>query len=206
MGGYLVATTGNWRWTQYITVIVMAVVFVFGLGQSETYQREIPRRQAGHQGKSRKDFVRAQDPAQSGVSFGEMFRITVLDPIRMTFTEPIVALSTLFLLFNFSVVFQWFITVPGALGTPAPNGPGFTIEQVGVAIGTTAMVGATLAAGTSIVIEQIGLGRLLKLSSTADSLSIEYRLVPAMIGQFLVTAALFWIGTHPRAIPSDVLD
>ncbi|KAK3068334.1 hypothetical protein LTR53_014183 [Teratosphaeriaceae sp. CCFEE 6253] len=193
-GGYLMKATGNWRWTQYFTCILFAVVFLAGLGQSETYQSEIPRRRARYQGKSRKEFIRTQDPALSGVTIGEMLRITVLDAMLGPFTDPIIALATLFLLFHFGVVFQWFISVPAALGAPPPMGPGYTVDRIGLAIGLTGMVGSTCAALMSITIEQISSGMLMKMFTTPVFASVEYRLVPAMIGQFLITAALFWIG------------
>ncbi|KAK5717389.1 hypothetical protein LTR15_009283 [Elasticomyces elasticus] len=193
VGGYLIKATDNWRWTQYFNCIVLAIVFLFGLGQSETYQREIPRRRARHSGTSRKDFIRRQDPALSGESLGEMLRITVFDAIIGPFTDPVIALSTLFLLSNFAVVFQWFISVPAALGAPPPMGPGYTIDRIGLAIGLTGTVGSTCAALMSISIEQISSG-IFKKSIQKAPIAIEHRLIPAMIGQFLITTSLFWIG------------
>ncbi|KAK3645476.1 hypothetical protein LTR22_014738 [Elasticomyces elasticus] len=192
-GGYLMKATDNWRWTQYFNCIVLAIVFFFGLGQSETYQREIPRRRARYSGTSRKDFIRRQDPALSGESLGEMLRITVFDAIIGPFTDPVIALSTLFLLSNFAVVFQWFISVPAALGAPPPMGPGYTVDRIGFAIGLTGTVGSTCAALMSISIEQINSGMFKKSIQKAPT-AIEYRLIPAMIGQFLITTSLFWIG------------
>ncbi|KAK5732056.1 hypothetical protein LTR17_010892 [Elasticomyces elasticus] len=193
-GGYLIKATDNWRWTQYFNCILIAIVFLFGLGQSETYQREIPRRRARYSGMSRKDFIRTQDPALSGESLGEMLRITVFDAIIAPFIDPVIALSTLFLLFNFAVVFQWFISVPAALGAPPPMGPGYTIDRIGLAIGLTGTVGSTCAALMSITIEQVSSGMLMKSTQIVPAAAIEFRLVPAMIGQFLITISLFWIG------------
>lgn len=179
--------TDNWRWTQWLSAAVCGVVFVFGIGMSETYQREIPRRRAKLQGKTLH-----QDPALSGVTFGEMFRITVIDPIRQIFLEPVVTLCSVFLIFNFAVVLQWFITVPVALGTPPPAGPGFTQSQVGLAF-TTALAGSALAAILVILIDQVTSGVLMRHQMPTFA-QIEYRLLPAMLGPLLVTAALFWIG------------
>ncbi|KAK4898571.1 hypothetical protein LTR49_027778 [Elasticomyces elasticus] len=190
-GGYLMKATDNWRWTHYF----IAIVFLVGRGQPETYQREITRRRARYSGMSRKDFVRTQDPALSGESLGEMLRITVLDAIIGPFTDPVIALSTFFLLFNFAVVFQWFISVPTALGAPPPMGPGYTIDRIGLAIGRlTGTVGSTCAALMSIAIEQASSGMSIQTTQKAPTRAIEYRLVPAMIGQFLITTSLFWIG------------
>ncbi|KAK5709240.1 hypothetical protein LTR17_019965 [Elasticomyces elasticus] len=193
-GGYLIKATDNRRWTQYFNCTVIASVFLFGLGQSETYQREIPRRRAHYSGMSRKDFIRTQDPALSGESLGEMLRITVFDAIIAPFTDPIITLSTFFLLFNFAVVFRWFIRVPAALGAPPPTGPGYTIDRIGLAIGLTGTVGSTCAALMSIIVEQVSSGMLMKSMHKAPTTAIEYRLVPAMIGLFLITTSLFWIG------------
>jgi DHA1 family multidrug resistance protein-like MFS transporter len=113
----------------------------------------------------------------------------VLDPVRMLFTEPIVALTSVMLIFNFAVVFQWFITVPAVLSTVY----GFDLERVGLAF-ITAIVGALLAAVCNIAIEQVSTGMLMKHRGMSMAQTLEYRLVPAMIGQFLVTASLFWIG------------
>ena len=154
---------------------------------NESYQREIPRRQAKRQGR-----VLQQDPALSGVSFGQMFRVTVLDPIRQIFTDPVVMMCAFILIFNFAIVMQFLITVPVALGSPPPAGAGFTPSQVGLAF-TTAVAGAGLAALVVIMIEQVTTGMLSKKHITGFA-TIEYRLIPSMIATILVTASLFWIG------------
>ncbi|KAK3621121.1 hypothetical protein LTR56_022985 [Elasticomyces elasticus] len=170
-GGYLIKATDNWRWTQYFNCIVIAIVFLFGLGQSETYQREIQRRRAPYSG-----------------TIG-----------RTSFTDKILLLaaSLWFLLSNFAVVFQWFISVPAALGAPPPTGPGYTVDHIGLAIGLTGTVGSTCAALMSITIEQVGSG-MFKKSIQIVPTAVEYHLVPAMIGQFLITTSLFWIGWRVR--------
>ncbi|KAK5164372.1 uncharacterized protein LTR77_010068 [Saxophila tyrrhenica] len=187
IGGYLVEATDGWRWTQWISAAVCGAVWVFGIGISETYQREIPRRLAKRAGR-----VLEQDPALSGVTFGEMFRITVLDPIRQVFTEPVVALCTFMLIFNFAVVLQFFITVPVALGSAPPAGPGWTPSQVGRAF-TSAIAGSGLAALVVVMIDQVTTGSLMKRNMPTFA-QVEYRLIPAMLGPLLVTAGLFWIG------------
>lgn len=186
IAGRYIVTAFGWRWTQYLSCMVIAAAFLFALGMPETYQREIPRRRARLTGK-----LFHQEPAQSGVTISQMFRVTVLDPIHMVFTEPIVALASAMLVFNFAVVFQWFITVPVVLSSVY----GFSLQRVGLAF-TTAIAGAVLAAVCNIAIEQVSTGMLMKKRGMAMAQYLEYRLVPAMIGQFLVTAALFWIGKH----------
>ena len=190
VGGYLVQATNGWRWTQYFSAILCGVITLFGIGMSESYQREIPRRRAKRQGR-----VLEQDPALSGVTFGQMFRITVLDPIRQVFTDPLVAMTTFILIFNFAVVMQFIITVPVALG---PNGAGFSITQVGQAF-TTVIAGAGMAALIVIMIEQVMTGMLSKRMIPTFA-TIEYRLIPSMLGTIMVTASLFWIGEYSQPL------
>jgi MFS family permease len=194
-GGY-VASAFGWRWTQYLSCMVIAAVLLFGIGMSETYQREIPRRRARRAGRKIQ-----QEPAQSGVTASQMARVTILDPIHMLFTEPIVGLTSVVLIFNFAVVFQWFITVPAVLSSVY----GFDLEHVGLAF-TTAIVGAVLAAVCNIAIEQISTGGLMKQHMTTMTQSLEYRLIPAMIGQFLITGSLFWIGKHATSWDLTVVE
>ena len=187
MGGFIVQATNGWRWTQFFSAALCALVGIFGIGISESYQREIPRRRAKRQG-----HVIQQDPALSGVTIGQMLRTTVFDPIVQVFTEPVVMMTTFILVFNFAVVMQFIITVPVALGTPPPGGPGFSIAHVGVAF-TTAFGGAALAALFNIMIEQAVIPILSK-RNVPDFVTVEYRLIPSMFGTIFVTASLFWIG------------
>lgn len=154
---------------------------------SESCRRGVPRRRAKRQGKTLQ-----QDPALSGVTIGQMLRTTVFDPIIQVFTEPVVMMTTFILIFVFAVVMQFIITVPVALGTPAPGGPGFSIARVGVAF-TTVFGGAGLAAIFNIMIEQALLPMISK-RNIPDFVAIEYRLIPSMFGMVFVTASLFWIG------------
>ena len=174
----------NWRWTQYLTIIFAVAAFLFAVGMPETYGREIPRRRNRYRGLAPLN----QPPAESGVTIAQMFRITVLTPLRMLVTEPIVILCSFYLGLNFAVVFQWFITVPVVLSSVYK----FTPQNIGLAF-TTAIAGASLAAITSIVIE-LGFYRKFVMAEGKPMPRIEYRLIPAMIGGFLQVASLFWIG------------
>lgn len=183
IGGFIVGATG-WRWTQWVSLMVSLAAFLLGIGVPETYQREIPRRRAERLGRAYEE-----TPAQSGVTISQMARITVLSPLKMLVTEPVVIMCSLYLGFNFAIIFQWFITVPAVLNLVY----GFTIQQAGLAF-IGAIVGSLCAAAMSVVIEQI-LYRLHDRNKPhINSMDIEYRLIPAMIGGFGITASLFWIG------------
>ena len=125
-----------------------------------------------------------------------MARVTVLDPLIQVFTEPLVFMATFLVCFIFAVAFQWFISVPVALGSPPPAGPGFTIAHVGVAF-TTVFGGAGLAAIFNILIEQAVLP-MLERRNVPEFARVEYRLIPSIFGIMFVTASLFWVGKSTK--------
>ncbi|KIW81321.1 hypothetical protein Z517_04346 [Fonsecaea pedrosoi CBS 271.37] len=183
--GSIVPST-SWRWTAYVSLMVCLAAYLIGIGAPETYAREIVRTRARRVG-------RPHDlpPAQSGTTLRRMAQLTVVDPLIMIFTEPIVIMTTLYVSFVFGTTFQWFIAVPAALNLTY----GFGIRSSGLAF-ISAVVGALLAAGTATVIEQFLI--LLKMRQCKDQemvqMEIEYRLVPAMVGGVLMTGAFFWVG------------
>lgn len=163
--------------------MVALAAFLLGVGLPETYNRTILRRRAARMGLPINLLK-----AQSGVTLSEMAQVTCITPAKMLFAEPLVALITIYVTFNFAVLFQWFIAVPAVLHLVYD----FTIQQAGLAF-ISAIVGSLLAAVTSILLEHIIYARLSKKSHDR-MVEIEYRLLPAMVGGFAITASLFWIG------------
>jgi MFS transporter, DHA1 family, multidrug resistance protein len=182
VGGFVVTAKG-WRWSGYVSLMISFGVWLFSFGISETYQREIPRRRAKAQGQ-----ILKQSPAESGVTFAQMFKITVITPAVMLVSEPIVMLTTLHIILNWAVLFSWFIVVPAVL-TSVYN---FTLQQAGLAF-ISAIAGTILAAVTAVVIEQFIYRKTLQ-NTKLTMASIEFRLIPAMIGAVLLPASLFWVG------------
>lgn len=181
--GFVFAST-NWRWTQYVTLMVALAAFLLGVGMPETYNRSLLRRRAARLGLAPPKLL----SAQSGVTLIDMTHVTFVTPLKMLFTEPIVAILSVYLAFNFAVLFQWFIAVPAVLHLVY----NFTIQQAGLAF-IAAILGSFLAAVTSIVLDKLTYSRLSK-NHHDGMIPIEYRLFPAMIGGFIMTASLFWIG------------
>lgn len=173
IGGFLVEASSGWRWTEYFSAILCAAAVLLSLGISETYQREIPRRRARRTGKTLE-----QEPALSCVTLREMVQVTVIDPLTQLISDPVVIMATIFLVFNFAVVLQFFITVPLALGSAPPAGPGYSISQVGLAF-TTAIAGSAFDGLIIIFVEHVFALRIMRQNS--DWMSIEYRLLPSFL-------------------------
>ena len=157
--------------------------FFLGIGLPETYPREILRSRARRRGHSIQ-----LAKAESGVTLAEMSRVTILTPLAMMVTEPVVIMVTLYLALNFAVLFQWFISVPAVLHLTY----NFTFQQAGLAF-IAAIGGALVSTMTSTLIETFS-NRRYSCVDMATMPPIENRLFPAMAGSVGLTASLFWIG------------
>ncbi|MCJ1396031.1 hypothetical protein MMC18_008918 [Xylographa bjoerkii] len=183
IGGFVFASTG-WRWTQWVTLMLTLAVFLFGIGIPETYPRQVLKRKHKKLSLPPPNLM----PAGSGTTLRGMFQITVLTPLSMLLTEPVVMLCTLYLGFNFAVIFSFFISIPAVL----QGVYGFSIQQVGLAF-IAAIAGSILATTTSILIDRLTVTTFLKKSPNG-TIVLESRLYPAMAGGFGITISLFWIG------------
>ena len=182
VGGFVFAAKG-WRWLQWVTLMFCLAAYLLGIGAPETYGREILRQRARNLNMPPPKLA----PAQSGVTLGAMARVTVIDPIKMLFLDPITIGISLYLGFNFAVLFSFFISIPVVLNVTY----NFTVQQAGIAF-NAALVGALLAAITSIALDMISF-RLFAKNNANGIPTLEYRLLPAMIGGIGILTSLFWI-------------
>ena len=159
-------------------------IYLFGIGMPETYGRAIVVRRAKRQSLPP---PRLMEPG-SGATISQMARVTLITPAIMLVSEPLLILASLYLGFNFAVIFQWFIAVPAVLNLVY----GFTVQQAGLAF-IAAVVGAILATISSTIIDRLSFPRLLR-KSRDGLVDVEYRMYSAMIGGPFITASLFWIG------------
>lgn len=151
----------------------------------ETYGRAILRRQA--KASLQPNFRLPK--AQSGESIGEMLHITFLSPLKMLISEPLVILCSLYLGFNFAIIFSFFISIPIVLNLTYK----FTVSQAGTAF-TAALAGALLSAATCMLIDRITYRKHAQQVNSRGGMDIEYRLIPAMFGAFGIFGSLFWVG------------
>ncbi|KAI9722559.1 MAG: hypothetical protein M1828_004554 [Chrysothrix sp. TS-e1954] len=193
IGGYVV-TDESWRWTQWIAAIAVLVSLLLAVGVPETLPREIIRKRARRLG------VKHELPKPaSGTGFVEMSTLTVVHPLLMLVSEPLVIMLAFYSMLNFGVLFQWFISVPIALA-----GYSFSLERTGLAFITA--IGGVLAGGAVVAVsEQLTFMRGFSKSATgflprtqgggSNMLAnIEFRMIPAILGSLFAIASLFWVG------------
>ena len=178
--------------------MVALCLYIFGFMIPETYARQILRRRARKAGVPPK-----LEKALSGETLAEMSQITIVTPVKMLFSEPIVIFATLYVSFLFGTIFQFFISIPPVLMMTY----NFTLQHVGLAF-IAALVGAFLATATTTAIDKVAYPLAVKKSGQKKDVDIEYRLFPAMLGGIFITTSFFWIGWTAKPTvdwPSPVL-
>ena len=182
VGGFIIELSGGWRWTQWMTLILTVGAYLLALGMPETYPREVQRRSAKRAGAPSN-----LAPALSGVTLPDMAYVTVVQPLIMIVSEPIVIALSLYVGFIFATIFQFFIAVPPVLNQTY----NFTVAQAGLAF-TAAIAGVVVATITSTICDR--LTRPHVSARTHDgTVPEEYRMLPGMLGGIGITISFFWI-------------
>jgi hypothetical protein len=123
--------------------------------------------------------------------------VTLTRPLHMLFTEPIVGFLSLYVAFNFSVLFSFFAAFLYVFESVYD----FDTEQSGLvflAIG----VGCSLAVPTVLICDRLLYQPRVRISHEEGRKGVvppEYRLYPAMMGSFGLPIGLFWFAWTARS-------
>ncbi|KAK1758911.1 major facilitator superfamily transporter [Echria macrotheca] len=186
LGAFITQRKG-WRWTQYTMLFFCALSFllIIPLG-AETFHPILRRRRA-----------RAlHHPLPPSIPLSTQIRtfatITVLRPMHMLFTEPIVGLVCLYVSLNFATLYTFFAGVPYTFSTVYH----FSTEQTGLVF-ISVVIGCVLGTLTIILCDIFLYRRQIPLHPP-HSVPPEYRLYPAMFGSVGLPVALFWLAWTAR--------
>lgn len=189
IGGFVVERKG-WRWTQWISDFAIVLSLLFGAFISETHKRTILTQRATKHG-----LAPPESPVKGLAALKFTLQVTLLRPISMLLTEPIVMFFSLYVAFNFAVLYGFFEAFPFTFSTIYH----FNLGQIGLtflAIG----LGCVLSLFTVGLIDKVKYQPLLAQAkkSGKGNLAPEHRLYPAMIGSFGLPVSLFWLGWTAR--------
>ncbi|KAF5025997.1 hypothetical protein F66182_1899 [Fusarium sp. NRRL 66182] len=191
-GGFVQRSLG-WRWTQWIAVISTAALYIPVLFTRETYKKVVLRRRAIRMG------MGDSSSQQTSVArtARHFFTVLILRPLHMLFTEPIVALVSLYNGFIFGLLYTFIISVPWIYRHYYDfDATGESLSYLGVTLGTL------LACVPFVLIDFLYYQkRLVRWSQThdgSDPLPPENRLISAMAGSFLLPASLLIAGWTPE--------
>lgn len=198
LGGY-VTMEKDWRWTQWLILFWGGLTYALTVPQKETYKRIILSKRARRLGIQGPPSL--QPPGMSMMHF--ILVVTILRPLRMIFTESIVAFFSIYTAFNFSVLFAFFAAFPVVFSSPYPE-----IQVYHFNTGESGLV--FLAIGLGVVISTLTFilidlytyrQKTHKKRASGDftHLPPEARLQPAMLGSVLLPISLFWFAWTARS-------
>ena len=194
MIGAFVTSRRGWRWTQYTMLFfcALSLILILPFGR-ETFHRTIQRRLA----KSQTNPVNSpSDPPAATLTrtarLHQFLTITLIRPLHMLSTEPIVGLLCLYVSCEFATLFTFFAAVPYIF----QHVYSFTVEQSGLVF-LSVVVGCLLGTLT-IILCDVFLYRKQIPRHPEHMIPPEYRLYPAMIGSVGMPVGLFWMAWTAR--------
>jgi len=170
VGGFATARF-SWRWTSWITLFVVIPTYAITLGMKESYKITILRK---------RNPVLHPPHKINTAFFKTLITATLIRPLNMLITEPIVLSFSLYVGFNFAVLYTFFACFPFVF----KQAYGFDGSQTGMVFLANS-VGCFCGMLTHIYIE-------LKVYRKVKDAKPEHRLYQAMVGSILLPIALFW--------------
>ena len=190
IGGYAAQAKG-WRWTQWPLLFASLAMIFYMIPLKETYKRIILQKRAKALG--------LPTPPKGPTGLAAMkvlLTITLIRPIHMIFTEPIVGFTSLYIGFNFSVLFGFFDAFPIVF----EGVYGFDIGQAGLPW-ISVLIGSIFSVVTVIYVDRITFTKEYHKSHKEGKgglVAPEHRLYAAMMGSFGLPIGLFWFGWTSR--------
>ncbi|PNY26872.1 Polyamine transporter 4 [Tolypocladium capitatum] len=184
--GSFVVNRKDWRWTQWTLLFFAVFCILVSPFNSETFNPILKRRLAKQRGEN----VPPQEPLVTRL--GDFARISLIRPVHMLLTEPIVTFLCLYVALNFGILFSFFAGVPYALTLVY----GFSLEESGLAFLAIA-IGCVLGMLTIMLCDAL-LYRKEAARYPPNKLPPEHRLYAAMFSCFGLPAGLFWFAWTAR--------
>jgi multidrug resistance protein len=185
-GGYLGDSKG-WRWIFWVQGILAGVLFLLGLVcLKETYpvvilegKARVLRRQTGN--------PHLRSALHDGLAPGERMKLSIIRPLKMLFTEPILFILSVYVAFLFGCLYLFLTTFPRVFTSQY----GFSTKETGltyIGLGVGMFFGMGLAGKGSDATYKM-------LVKRHDGKQVpEYRIPPLVISAPLVAVAFFWYG------------
>ncbi|MCJ1471571.1 hypothetical protein MMC13_000211 [Lambiella insularis] len=191
IGGYSAEAKG-WRWTQWPMLFAAVPALLYSMFMKETYKKVILQKRARKLG--------IPPPPTNGPSGIAAIRfllmVTLVRPVHMIATEPIVGAFSLYVAFNFSVLFGFFDAFPIVF----EGVYGFSLGSAGLPW-LAVLVGCLLGVATVIVIDRLTFRKEYVKSQKAGRGGLvppEHRLYAAMAGSLGLPIGLFWFAWTAR--------
>lgn len=150
----------------------------------ESYKKTILQRRAKH---LNIDPPPSTTPKDFKPALKHFFFATIMKPIKILFGEAIVLSLTIYISFNFAIIYSFFAAFPYVFKTTYQ----FTGPQIGLTFLSLGL-GVFLGFLACLLIDKLTYPKLLDRYN--GKVPPEYRLLPAMFGAPLLPISLFWFG------------
>ena len=191
IGGYLGDAEG-WRWIFWLQSIVAGVLFLLGLFfLKETYPVVILERKAQALREETGNTL-LKSALHDGLAPQERIRNSIVRPLKMLLTEPIVFILSLFVAFLFGYLYLFLTSFPRVFTQQY----GFSTRNTGltyIGLGIGMFLGMGMAGKGSDVLYKLLVDR------NNGNVEPEYRLPPLVISAPFVAVAFFWYGWSAEA-------
>ncbi|KAL7935761.1 major facilitator superfamily domain-containing protein [Trichoderma chlorosporum] len=197
IGGFVVERL-NWRWLEWVSVFWGVATCVFALGMKETYKKKILERDNKHNKSNDKEKPSSgrKLPTLSWGAIHKWASESLVRPMQLLFTEPIVLFLSLYVGFDFAVLYAFFASIPLVFQKTY----GFNSHQNGLVF-ISLGIGTLLATFTNVLCDRfIYQKRCREARERGETGHIppEQRLYPALMGSFGVAIGLFWFAWTAR--------
>ncbi|OHE94197.1 major facilitator superfamily transporter [Colletotrichum orchidophilum] len=170
-GAYILHDRNNdWRWTQYVLLMVGAPIWVGTMVMKETSKAWILRKESGEE---RITLAR----------LGGIVRTAVMRPTKMLFTEIIVSSLAIYTAFAYAMIFSYF----GSCSYVLQKYYGFNLREVGLSF-LSIIIGYILATFVFAFLD----AKFRLPAVRAGKGFPEQRLYAALVGSVALPVGLFW--------------
>ncbi|TQN66848.1 Polyamine transporter 4 [Colletotrichum shisoi] len=167
---------GDWRWTQYVLLLVGAPIWVGTLFTRETSRARILREENG-------------EPKITAGRIGALAQAAVLRPTKMLLTEVVVSSLALYTAFAYAMLFSYFASTSYVLQRLY----GFNLREVGLSF-ISVIIGYPLGAALYGVLDARFRIPAVKVGTSTP----EQRLDAALVGSVMLPVGLFWYAWEAR--------
>lgn len=185
----------NWRWLEWVSVFWGVATCVFAFGMKETYKKTILERDNKDNNKEKPSPGRKL-PTLSWSAISKWASESLVRPLQLLFTEPIVLFLSLYIGFDFAVLYAFFASLPLVFQKTY----NFNSHQNGLVF-ISLGIGTLFATITNVLCDRLIYQK--KCSEAHERgetghIPAEQRLYPALMGSLGVAVGLFWFAWTAR--------
>ncbi|KAL5355405.1 major facilitator superfamily domain-containing protein [Aspergillus floccosus] len=167
----------DWRWTQYLLLILGAPICLGTLAMRETAKKQILRNAA--------EAVEGSQRRSLQTTLQQIMRFSVVRPIKMLCSEAIVLSLTIYTAFAYAVTFSYFGSAVYVLQLEY----GLDLRQAGLSF-ISVVIGYLMAIVSFIVFDRTLYAKAFQ--AACGDPAPEHRLYTGMLGSVLLPVGLFW--------------